>query len=69
MIHFCLFHFQDLKFISQEEKKASGALRDNELLIQRRKEANVTVPYRVLDNPAKLNQQVSNFFNILSYTF
>uniref|UniRef100_A0A6M2DG82 Parafibromin n=1 Tax=Xenopsylla cheopis TaxID=163159 RepID=A0A6M2DG82_XENCH len=48
---------QELRFVSQEEKKASGALRDNELLIQRRKEANVTVPYRVLDNPAKLNNQ------------
>ena len=32
----------------------AGAKRDNELLIQRRKEGGLTVPYRVIDNPAKL---------------
>ena len=29
--------------------------RDNEVLIQRRKEGGLTVPYRVIDNPKKLN--------------
>ena len=55
-----------LRFISSEEKKAQGARRENEVLIQRRKEINqaqaapgatsttVTVPYRVIDNPARL---------------
>uniref|UniRef100_A0A0K2U9A7 Hyrax [Apis mellifera] n=1 Tax=Lepeophtheirus salmonis TaxID=72036 RepID=A0A0K2U9A7_LEPSM len=46
---------QDLKFVSTEDKKAQGAKRDNELLIQRRKEGGYTVPYRVIDNPAKLS--------------
>jgi parafibromin len=31
-----------------------GTRRENELLIQRRKEGGLTVPYRVIDNPAKL---------------
>lgn len=54
------------RFISSEEKKAQGARRENEVLIQRRKEitqaqaapgatpTTVTVPYRVIDNPARL---------------
>ncbi|QQP35385.1 Hyrax, partial [Caligus rogercresseyi] len=41
-------------FVSTEEKKAQGAKRDNEILIQRRKDGGFTVPYRVIDNPAKL---------------
>lgn len=45
---------QDLKFITTEEKKNGGVKRENEILIQRRKEASVTVPYRVVDNPQKL---------------
>ncbi|XP_044728391.1 parafibromin [Chrysoperla carnea] len=45
---------QDLKFVSAEQKKAEGARRDNELLLQRLR-GNVTVPYRVVDNPAKLS--------------
>lgn len=28
--------------------------RDNEVLLQRRKEGSTTVPYRVIDNPQKL---------------
>lgn len=31
-----------------------GAKRDNEILLQRRKEGGLTVPYRVIDNPQKL---------------
>jgi len=45
---------QDLRFMSTEDKKSAGARRENELLIQRRKEGGLTVPYRVIDNPAKL---------------
>ncbi|XP_057341546.1 parafibromin-like [Microplitis mediator] len=45
---------QDLKFVSNEEQKASGAKRENEILLQRRKEGGLTVPYRVIDNPQKL---------------
>jgi parafibromin len=45
---------QELKFMTQEEKKASGAQRENEVLLQRRKDGNSTVPYRVVDNVAKL---------------
>ena len=45
---------QDLKFVSTDEKKAQGARRENEILIQRRKDGGLTVPYRVIDNPGKL---------------
>jgi len=45
---------QDHRFVSTEDKRAAGGKRDNELLIQRRKEGGLTVPYRVLDNPGKL---------------
>lgn len=48
---------QDLRFVSTEEKKAQGCTRENELLLQRRKDGNVTVPYRVIDNPSKLTPQ------------
>ena len=33
----------------------AGMKRDNEVLIQRRKEGGLTVPYRVIDNPKKLS--------------
>merc|ERR1719278_1060129 len=46
---------QDCKFISVDDKKAlGGTRRENELLLTRRKEGGLTVPYRVIDNPAKL---------------
>jgi parafibromin len=45
---------QDLKFVTQEEKKASGSQRENEVLLQRRKDGNMTVPYRIVDQPGKL---------------
>ena len=45
---------QDLKYISNEEKRAQGCKRENEVLLQRRKEGGLTVPYRVVDNPQKL---------------
>ncbi|GFN88354.1 parafibromin [Plakobranchus ocellatus] len=45
---------QDLKFVSTEDKKAQGAKRDNEVLIHRRKDGGLTVPYRIIDNPLKL---------------
>ena len=45
---------QDLKFISTEDKRGAGAKRENDVLIQRRKEGGLTVPYRVLDNPTRL---------------
>ncbi|KAK7094725.1 parafibromin-like [Littorina saxatilis] len=50
----CKDVLQDLKFVSTEEKKSQGARRDNEVLIQRRKDGGLTVPYRIIDNPAKL---------------
>lgn len=44
------------RFISTEDKRTMmGAKRENELLIQRRKDGGLTVPYRVIDNPAKLS--------------
>jgi len=46
--------FQDFKFISTEDKKGGGAKRENDVLIQRKKEGGLTVPYRVLDNPTRL---------------
>lgn len=42
--------------MSTDEKKAQGVKRDNEILLQRRKEGGLTVPYRIVDNPGKLNQ-------------
>lgn len=45
---------QDLKFTTTEEKKAKGAQRENEVLLQRRKDGNLTVPYRIVDQPGKL---------------
>ncbi len=42
------------RYVTTEEKKNSGVKRENEILIQRRKEGLVTVPYRVIDNPQKL---------------
>lgn len=48
---------QDLRFLSTEEKKMQGCKRDNEVLIQRRKEGGTTVPYRVIDNPVKLQRE------------
>ena len=45
---------QDLKFVSNEEKRAAGSKRENEILLQRRKDGGFTVPYRVIDNPQKL---------------
>uniref|UniRef100_A0A1B6EIT3 Parafibromin n=1 Tax=Cuerna arida TaxID=1464854 RepID=A0A1B6EIT3_9HEMI len=45
---------QDLKFVTTEEKKIQGAKRDNDILLQRRKDGGLTVPYRVIDNPQKL---------------
>lgn len=48
---------QDLKFLTNEEKRHTGTQRENEILLQRRKDGNATVPYRVIDNPSKLSQQ------------
>jgi parafibromin len=45
---------QELKFVTQEDKRASGAQRENEVLLQRRKDGNTTVPYRIVDQPGKL---------------
>ena len=45
---------QDLRYITTEEKKAQGGRRDNEILIQRPKSGG-SVPYRIIDNPQKLN--------------
>lgn len=43
---------QDLKYVD-----GKGERRENDLLIQRRKPDNTTVPYRVIDNPLKLNPE------------
>uniref|UniRef100_A0A9J7Z7N2 Parafibromin n=1 Tax=Cyprinus carpio carpio TaxID=630221 RepID=A0A9J7Z7N2_CYPCA len=56
---------QDLKFVTSEDKKKQGIQRDNEVLLQRRKDQvqpggatiSVTVPYRVIDQPLKLAPQ------------
>ncbi|KAK7478781.1 hypothetical protein BaRGS_00029992 [Batillaria attramentaria] len=44
----CKDILQDLRFVSTEEKKSQGARRDNEVLIQRRKDGGLTVPDRVV---------------------
>lgn len=48
---------QDLKFITNEDKKKMNKPRENEILLQRRKDSNTTVPYRVVDQPNKLTPQ------------
>ena len=48
---------QESRFVSTEEKKTQQPRRDNEVLIQRRKADNSTVPYRVIDNPNKLSTE------------
>ncbi|KAG4081197.1 hypothetical protein HA402_000612 [Bradysia odoriphaga] len=45
---------QDMTFVTTEDKQAQGFHRENEVLLQRSKKANCIVPYRVIDNPAKL---------------
>ena len=44
------------RYVSTEQKKAMGAKRDNEVLLQRQKSGGTTVPYRVIDNPLKLQR-------------
>lgn len=48
---------QDLRFITTDEKRSLGLQRENEILLQRRKDGNLTVPYRVVDQPSKLTPQ------------
>lgn len=64
----CTFYFIFLnhtRFVTSDEKKKQGIPRDNEVLLQRRKDQiqpggttlSVTVPYRVIDQPLKLAPQ------------
>lgn len=46
-------YFFFCRFVTVDQKKAGGGKRDSEVLIQRRRN-DQTVPYRVVDNPAKL---------------
>lgn len=48
---------QDMKYVTLEEKRAQGNTRENEVLVQRIKDGQTTVPYRIIDNPSKLNAQ------------
>lgn len=57
--------FYCTRFVTSEEKKKQGIPRDNEVLLQRRKDQiqpggttlSVTVPYRIIDQPLKLAPQ------------
>ena len=49
----CKAILQDLKYV---DSKSCDQRRENEILIQRRKSDNTTVPYRIIDNPLKLSQ-------------
>ena len=50
-----MYFDETCRFVSNEQKKAEGAKRDNEVLLQRQRPGEVTtVPYRVIDNPSKL---------------
>ena len=46
-----------VRFYSSDQKRAMGAKRDNEVLLQRTKPGGLTVPYRVIDNPLKLSSE------------
>ncbi|CAK9291760.1 unnamed protein product [Gordionus sp. m RMFG-2023] len=48
---------QDFKYFSDEEKKAAGSIRENDVLIQRIKDGGLSFPYRIIDNPLKLSAQ------------
>lgn len=48
---------QDFRYYNTEDKKSQGCKRENEVLIQRRKDGGLSVPYRVIDNPQKLNEE------------
>ncbi|CAF0846380.1 unnamed protein product, partial [Didymodactylos carnosus] len=52
----CKELLEDLKYISTDEGKASGIKRDGDILIQRKK-GNLTVPYRITDDPVRLTKQ------------
>lgn len=47
------FYFVN-RYIDTNEKKTQGIKRENEVLIQRRKDGGGSVPYRIIDNPQKL---------------
>ncbi|TKR72904.1 hypothetical protein L596_020288 [Steinernema carpocapsae] len=46
---------QDMKFVPTEQRKSQR--RETEILLQRRKDNGITVPYRVVDNPMKLTNE------------
>jgi len=48
---------QDLKFVPTEQRKKEITRRENELLIQRRKDGGQTSPYRVIENPLRLSPE------------
>ncbi|XP_072176223.1 parafibromin-like [Diadema setosum] len=48
---------QDFRFVTSDEKKRQGARKENDVLIQRRKDDGSTVPYRVIDTVTKLSPQ------------
>ncbi|MFH4976785.1 hypothetical protein AB6A40_003494 [Gnathostoma spinigerum] len=50
---------QDMHFVTTEERKGT-VRRENEVLLQRVKDNGTTVPYRVVDNPLKLNDDEWN---------
>jgi len=63
----CKDLLQDYKFVTVEEKKRLGTIKENEVLLQRKKEANingqiqtVTLPIRLIDQPLKLTQNEWN---------
>ncbi|CAL8108150.1 unnamed protein product [Calicophoron daubneyi] len=45
---------QELRFVPSQEKQAEGIRRENEILIHRQKADGRSVPYRVVDQPIKL---------------
>ena len=53
---------QDFKFVNPDDKRRQGAVKENEVLVQRKKEImlngqmqTVTVPFRIVDQPLKLS--------------
>lgn len=57
----CKDILQDYKFVSVEEKKRLGTIKENEVLVQRKKDIllnnttqTITVPFRIVDQPLKL---------------
>ena len=62
------------RFVSVEEKKRLGTIKENEVMVQRKKDTlinntmqTVTIPFRIVDQPLKL--QPNEWFVYVNFSF